>query len=93
LIILIDSANIKNNTNDNPTRWIIDSGIGINLTNEVNNLKNKNDVNNKNITYPNDKLGKIKSKVTYNGKFKNNKFFLSNVYYASNIYQFQYILY
>jgi len=68
----------------NTYHWNIDSGTGINLTNELNNLKNKNDINNKNIIYPNGKLDRINCKGTYNGKFKNNKFILSNVYYASN---------
>ena len=69
----------------NTYHWNIDSGTGINLTNELNDLKYKNDINNKNIIYPNGKLDKIKCKGTYNGKFKNNKFIVSNVYYASNI--------
>ena len=48
----------------NTYHWNIDSGTGINLTNELNNLKNKNDINNKNIIYPNGKLDRIKCKGT-----------------------------
>ena len=57
-----------NNTNfKKENKFHTDSGTGINLTNELNNLKKKkkdiNDVNN----YPNGKLDKVKHIGTYNG--------------------------
>jgi len=64
-ISVIENCNNTNFKKENKyTHWIIDSGTGINLTNELNNLKNKNDINNKNIIYPNGKLDRIKCKGT-----------------------------
>ena len=77
------NTTIKNYINS--TYWIIDSGTGINITNNKNNLNNLSKINNKNIIYPNGNLDKVKNVSTYKGKFKNNNFVLSNVYYASNI--------
>jgi len=67
------------------THWIIDSGTGISLTNDIKNLHYTSRVNNKNIIYPNGKIDEIKQIGNYIGKFNNNDFTLSNVYYTSNI--------
>ena len=73
--------NIKCNnlkTNNKYTTWIIDSGTGLNLTNNINQLNNIQNSNDKTIIYPN-------CSGTYFGSFKNNKFKLSNVHFAPNI--------
>ena len=73
-ISVIQNCNYTTINNNNSTHWIIDSGTGIILTNNINNLSNINKVNNKNIIYPNGDLEKVENVVTYNGKFKNNDF-------------------
>jgi len=84
-VIRNNSTTIKNNTNS--THWIIDSGTGINLINNISYLNNLNKVNNKNknIIYPNGNLDKVENVGTYNGNFKNDDFVPSNVYYTSDI--------
>ena len=80
--------NIKCNnlkTNNKYTTWIIDSGTGLNLTNNINQLNNIQNSNDKTIIYPNGTTDKINCSGTYYGSFKNNKFKLSNVHFAPNI--------
>jgi len=84
-ISVINNCNhIKNINNKNSTHWIIDSGKGINLTNDHGNLKNIN-VKNKSIIYPNSNIDIVEYVYSYIGYFKNNKFTMSDVHYASNI--------
>ena len=80
--------NIKCNnlkTNNKYTTWIIDSGTGLNLTNNINQLNNIQNSNDKIIIYPNSTTDKINCSGTYYGSFKNNIFKLSNVHFAPNI--------
>ena len=58
ILIIQNCKKTTINNITNFTHWIIDSGIGINLTNNINNLNDLNKVNNKNITYPNGNLDK-----------------------------------
>ena len=64
-ILIIQNCNstaTKNNTNF--IHWIIDSGTGINLNNNINNLNILNKVNNKYIIYPNVDLDKVENVST-----------------------------
>ncbi|KAL6635599.1 ankyrin repeat-containing domain protein [Neocallimastix sp. 'constans'] len=63
----------------------IDSGTGLNLTNNINQLNNIQNSNDKTIIYPNGTTDKINCSGTYYESFKNNKFKLSNVHFAPNI--------
>jgi len=67
------------------TTWIKDSGTGLNLTNNINQLNNIQNSNDKTIIYPNGTTDKINCSGTYYESFKNNKFKLSNVHFAPNI--------
>ena len=52
------------------TTWIIDSGTGLNLTNNINQLNNIQNSNDKTIFYPNGTIDKINCSATYYGSFK-----------------------
>jgi len=72
----------QNSKSSEEIEWIIDSRCPINLTKKINNLQNIKDINNKLITYPNDKTEKIKMVGKYLENFNN---VYLKVFYTENI--------
>ncbi len=81
----IENEKSYNKNIKNSSHWIIDSGTGINLTNNLETLSDIKNIKNKLIIYPNGVKDKIIYSGTYNGDMNNNKFKLTNVYYAPKI--------
>eukprot|EP00833_Pecoramyces_ruminatium_P016099 jgi/Orpsp1_1/1190131/evm.model.d7180000076770.1 len=80
-----ENTNNYKNKNKSKNHWIIDCGTGINISNDLNSLKNINKVKDKLIIYPNGNSEKINDAGVYNGKFKENDLKISEVHYAPNI--------